>query len=40
MIANVDESSDGHWIKAVVTKDGKFTLTNGRGDFSKTYSAR
>ena len=40
MIANIDESSDGHWIKAVVTKDGKFTLTNGRGDFSKTYTAR
>ena len=40
MIANVDEVSDGHWIKAVVTKDGKFTLTNGRGDFSKTYTAR
>jgi competence protein ComEC len=40
MIANLDESSDGHWIKAVVTKDGKFTLTNGRGDFSKTYTAR
>jgi competence protein ComEC len=40
MIANVDPSSDGHWIKAVVEKDGKFTLTNGRNDFSKTYTAR
>jgi beta-lactamase superfamily II metal-dependent hydrolase len=40
MIANIDEASDGHWIKAVVTKDGKFTLTNGRGDFTKTYTAR
>jgi len=40
MIANVDPASDGHWIKAVVAKDGKFTLTNGRNDFSKTYTAR
>ena len=40
MIANVDPSSDGHWIKAVVGKDGKFTLTNGRNDFSKAYTAK
>ena len=40
MIANIDEASDGHWIKAAVAKDGKFTLTNGRGGFSKTYMAR
>jgi len=40
MIANVDPASDGHWIKAVVAKDGKFAVTNGRNDFSKTYVSR
>ncbi|SPF51852.1 Recombination protein-related protein (fragment) [Candidatus Sulfopaludibacter sp. SbA4] len=40
MIANVDPASDGHWIKAVVASDGKFTVTNGRNDFSKSYTAR
>jgi hypothetical protein len=40
MIANVDAASDGHWIKASVGKDGKFTITNRRNNFSKTYAAR
>lgn len=38
MIANAAPSSDGHWIKASVTKDGKLTVTNSRNGFSKTYS--
>jgi len=40
MIANIDPASDGHWIKASVSRDGKFTITNGRNDFSKTYASR
>ena len=42
MIANVEESADckGNWIHASVAKDGKFTVTNGRNGFSKTYAAR
>jgi beta-lactamase superfamily II metal-dependent hydrolase len=42
MIANLDETAacQGHWIKASVARDGKFTLTNGRNAFSKTYTAR
>ncbi len=30
----------GNWIKASVASDGKFTITNGRNGFSKTYTAR
>jgi competence protein ComEC len=42
MIANLEEGAgdQGLWIKASITKDGKFTITNGRNQFSKTYSAR
>ncbi len=42
MIANLEETADckGNWIKASVAKDGKFTVTNGRNGFSKTYAAR
>ena len=40
MIANTDPASDGHWIKASVDKDGKFTITNSRNDYSKTYTTR
>ncbi len=40
MIANIDPASDGHWIKASVDKDGKFTITNSRNDYSKTYTTR
>jgi hypothetical protein len=42
MIANLGESTacQGNWIKASVARDGKFTVTNGRNGFSKTYTAR
>lgn len=42
MIANFEEIKDckGNWIKASVARDGKFTVTNGRNGFSKTYTAR
>ena len=42
MIANLEETADckGNWIKASVAPDGKFTVTNGRNGFSKTYAAR
>ena len=42
MIANFEDTADcqGHWIKASVSPDGTFTVTNGRNGFSKTYAAR
>jgi competence protein ComEC len=42
MIANLEETADckGNWIKASVAPDGKFTVTNGRNGFSKSYVAR
>jgi len=42
MIANLDEggADKGNWIKASVSSDGKFTVTNGRNKFSKTYTPR
>jgi hypothetical protein len=41
MIANLEENPDqGHWINASVAADGKFTVTNGRNGFSKSYTAR
>jgi competence protein ComEC len=42
MIANLEETAEckGNWIKASVAPDGKFTVTNGRNGFSKTYAAR
>jgi beta-lactamase superfamily II metal-dependent hydrolase len=42
MIANLEETADckGHWIKASVEPGGRFTITNGRNGFSKTYTAR
>ena len=42
MIANLEETADckGHWIKASVEPSGRFTITNGRNGFSKTYVAR
>ncbi|HXJ01656.1 MAG TPA: MBL fold metallo-hydrolase [Micropepsaceae bacterium] len=41
MIANLDEGAadQGYGISAVVGKDGKFTITNARNGFSKTYTA-
>jgi competence protein ComEC len=42
MIANFEETADckGNWIKATVEPDGRFSVTNGRNGFSKTYAAR
>jgi competence protein ComEC len=42
MIANLDEGAadKGNWIKASVSSDGTFTVTNNRNKFSKTYTAR
>lgn len=42
MIANMENTDQckGAWIKASVEKDGKYTVTNGRNNFSKTYTAR
>jgi competence protein ComEC len=42
MIANLEEGAadKGNWIKASVSSDGKFTVTNNRNRFSKTYTAR
>ena len=42
MIANFEETVEcqGNLITASVAADGKFTLTNGRNGFSKTYVAR
>jgi competence protein ComEC len=42
MIANLDEGAadKGNWIKASVSSDGKFTVTNNRNKFSKTYTSR
>jgi len=42
MIANLEETADcqGHWLKASVEQNGKFTVINSRNSFSKTYQAR
>ena len=42
MIANLEDTADcqGHWIEASVAQDGKYTITNSRNGFSKTYTAR
>jgi beta-lactamase superfamily II metal-dependent hydrolase len=42
MIANLEEGAadQGFGISASVGRDGKFTLTNARNGFSKTYTAR
>jgi competence protein ComEC len=41
MIANLDEGAadQGNGLSAVVGADGKFTITNARNGFSKTYTA-
>lgn len=41
-IANLEDTADckGNWIRASIAPDGKFTITNGRNGFSKTYAAR
>ena len=42
MIANLEpsEQCQGHWIKVAIESNGKFTVTNGRNGFSKSYQAR
>ena len=43
MIANLEDNNvehPGNMISASVTRDGRFTLTNGRNNFSKTYTVR
>jgi competence protein ComEC len=42
MIANLEDTADckGNWIQASVTRDGKFTVTNGRNGFTKNYAVR
>lgn len=42
MIANPEEGAadKGNWIKASVSSDGKFTVTNNRNQFAKSYTAR
>jgi hypothetical protein len=42
MIANLEEGTAdlGQGIKVTVAKDGKFTVTNARNSFSKTYTSR
>jgi competence protein ComEC len=42
MIANLEDTPEcqGHWIKASVGRNGRFTITNGRNGFSRDYAAR
>jgi beta-lactamase superfamily II metal-dependent hydrolase len=42
MIANLEEGAadKGNWIKASISSDGKFTVTNNRNKFSKSYTVR
>ena len=42
LIANLTPTAEckGHWIKVAVEKDGKYTVTNSRNNFSKTYASR
>jgi beta-lactamase superfamily II metal-dependent hydrolase len=39
-IANNEATDQGHWLKASVSRDGKFTITNSRNNHSETYQAR
>ena len=42
LIANMEETDQckGNWLKVVVDAGGKYTITNGRNGFSKSYLAR
>jgi hypothetical protein len=42
LTANLEETNacKGHWIRARVTPDGSYTLTNSRNGFSKTYRVK
>ncbi len=41
-IANTDSTAEckGNFLKAVISSDGKYTITNSRNGFSKSYTAR
>jgi competence protein ComEC len=39
-IANVEGSPDGKWIKVSAERDGTFSVTNARNNFTKTYKPR
>jgi competence protein ComEC len=41
-IANLEPTAQcqGHWLKVTVESNGRFTVTNSRNNFSKTYAAR
>jgi hypothetical protein len=39
-IANIVGSPDGKWIKVSAQRDGTFTVTNTRNNFSKTYKPK
>ena len=36
-VANVDEASDGNWLRMTAHKDGSFRIVNGRTGFAKGY---
>jgi competence protein ComEC len=42
MIANLEDTPDckGNWIQASVARDGRFTVTNSRNGFNKSYAVR
>jgi hypothetical protein len=40
LIANPDAECQGHWLKVSVASNGKYTVTNSRNNFSKSYTAR
>jgi beta-lactamase superfamily II metal-dependent hydrolase len=41
-IANLEPTDQckGNWLKASISRDGKFTVTNGRNGYSETYATR
>ena len=41
-IANIEpeDQCQGHWLKATVEPDGKYTISNSRNRFSKSYRAK
>ena len=42
MVANLEDTADckGYWIRASIGSDGRYTVTNSRNGFSKSYVAR
>ena len=42
MIANLEDTAEcqGHWLKASIAANGRYTITNSRNGFNKTYTAR